>query len=699
MIDINNKDLQEKIGNYIQEALSKDDINATISDEELNTLALDISRVLDRKITEAVNKIKELNKTKINSVTKEEIRKHLLGYPIKIDSSLKEVNFDIDDKYYVKAWQLLDEGIERNEDVMLNSILSRYKQNFIDVKSCSNEMYINYIHELQKNKSQLMIMKLNADDSYKVEDILNTIKSNYNLLSNYHYMIIIFEDGVNPYDWMDIAKTAIFMENFKLETNFNLFNRNKNKRIDELNSFIKNNSHISYDENIEKLVQKFYKGVSYGFQFEDLFISEDGSNKVLVMQKVELDDEAKKCPDCFETKVRGNSYIKLLYKSFECQNPCCPSRSKIGRGKRYDLFGAKRRAFLERGIKEDKIDKDLYYKYRRDVYESDSNLIYDLIRLYSWSGDNVRLFGSKLNIDNFLNRKLNYHNIDVTKKTKCFDSLDITKLYKSIAKNILMNENKVNYKEDIIENSYIYNGDSVDVIPKLDFKFDGVITSPPYYNAREYSQWPNLIAYFIDMMICAKVVLDAIKKDGIYIYNIGDIVSRDNVYVTSTMSNRRQMLGFYSMLIFDIVGYKLIGNIIWDKGEVQSKRNSTSDHYPGYIKPINAYEHCIVFTKSNHKKIIKTEVKKIDAVKKINSKGENKLGHTAPYPIEIASLISEFIDEGIILDPFLGSGTTAIALNKPGYATVGIEKDKTYFNLCQKRIRDNFFKPNQISIL
>lgn len=699
MTDINNKDLQKKLGNYIKKALSEENIKVNINTKELNTLALDISRVLDSKITETVNKIKELNKTKINSVTKEEIRKHLLGYPIKIDNSLKEVDFDIDDKYYVKAWQLLDEGIERNEEVMLNSILSRYKQNFIDVKSCSNEMYINYIHELQKNKFQLMIIKLNADDSYKVEDILNTIKSNYNLLSNYHYMIIIFEDGVNSYDWLDIAKTAIFMENFKLETNFNLFNRNKNKRIDELNSFIKNNSHISYDENVEKLVQKFYKGVSYGFQFEDLFISEDGSNKVLVMQKVELDDEAKKCPDCFETKVRGNSYIKLLYKSFECQNPSCPSRSKIGRGKRYDLFGAKRRAFLERGTKEDNIDKDLYYKYRRDVFESDSNLIYDLIRLYSWSGDNVRIFGTKLNKDNFLNRKLNYQNIDNTNKTKCFDSLVITKLYKSIAKNIQKNENNVNYKEDIIENSYIYNGDSFDIIPKLNFKFDGVITSPPYYNAREYSQWPNLVAYFIDMMICAKVVLDAMKKDGIYIYNIGDIVSRDNVYVTSTMSNRRQMLGFYSMLLFDIVGYKLIGNIIWDKGEVQSKRNSTSDHYPGYIKPINAYEHCIVFTKSNRKKIIKTEVKRIDAVKKINSKGENKLGHTAPYPIEIAGLISEFIEGGIVLDPFLGSGTTAIALNKLGYATVGIEKDETYFNLCKKRVSDNFFKFNQISIL
>ena len=292
-----------------------------------------------------------------------------------------------------------------------------------------------------------------------------------------------------------------------------------------------------------------------------------------------------------------------------------------------------------------------------------------------------------------------YQNIDNNKNTKCFDSLSIIKLYRTIAKNITINDNSINYQEDIIKNSYIYNGDSFDVIPKLNFKFDGVITSPPYYNAREYSQWPNLVAYFIDMMICAKVVLESMKKNGIYIYNIGDIVSRDNVYVTSTMSNRRQMLGFYSMLIFDIVGYKLSGNIIWDKGEVQSKRNSTADHYPGYIKPINAYEHCIVFSKSKRTMPLKTEVRKIDTVKKINSKGENKLGHTAPYPIEIASLISKFIKKGVILDPFLGSGTSVIALNKPGYITVGIEKDVNYYKLCKKRISDSLTQFDQISIL
>ena len=696
---MNIEDYQENLRNYIEDSLSKEDIKVNIGLNELDTLALDISRVLDNRITDTINKIKGISKTKINSITKELIRKFLLGYPVRLDDDFKNIKLDIDNASYTRAWELLSEGFERNNTVMLDSILSRYKQNFIDLKSCSNEMYIEYIHEFQKDKNQMILLKVNADDNYKLDDILNCIKKNYDLLSNYHYMIIIFEDGDKPYDWLDIAKTAIYMENFNLENNFNLFNRNQSKRIEELNSFIKKNENINFNQDIENIIKNFYSGVAYGFQFEDLFVSEDSRKKVLIMQKVELDEEPKRCPDCFETKVRGNSYTKILYKSFECQNTSCPSRSKIGRGKRYDIFGAKRRAFLQRGNEEDSIDNDLYYKYRRDIFECDEDLIYDLIRLYSWSGDSVILINEKLSEDYYHGRKIINYNLEKTTKSNFFESLYITKLYNIIYENINIKSNYKRYNQNKIGNSYLYNADSLEIIPKLKFEFNGAITSPPYYNAREYSKWPNLISYFSDMMVCARLVLDSLKSDGIYIYNIGDIVSRDNVYVTSTMSNRRQMLGFYSMLIFDIVGYKLVGNIIWDKGEVQSKRNSSANHYPGYIKPINAYEHCIVFAKSKEMNLFRTEVKKIDTVKKINSKGENKLGHSAPYPIEIASLITCFIDKGIVLDPFLGSGTTAIALKEPNYITVGIEKNNEYYELCKRRIKDSYSKFNQISIL
>ena len=121
------------------------------------------------------------------------------------------------------------------------------------------------------------------------------------------------------------------------------------------------------------------------------------------------------------------------------------------------------------------------------------------------------------------------------------------------------------------------------------------ITSPPYYNAREYSQWGNLILYLIDMMINSYSVYCSLADNSYYLYNIGDIVSEDNIYVNSNMSKHRIQLGFLSCLFFEMVGFKLDGNIIWDKGEVQSKSNSTINLYSGYVKPVNCYEHMFVF--------------------------------------------------------------------------------------------------------
>ena len=134
-------------------------------------------------------------------------------------------------------------------------------------------------------------------------------------------MILIFNSKDSKANWKSISDIAIYMENFQLEKNFNVFNRkNKARRIEELSSFLRNHPQIMYSEQIDNLVNTFYEGVSYGFQFKDLFITDDGLSQILVMQKFELDENPIKCPACFKELVRGNSYPRVLYKSFECTN-------------------------------------------------------------------------------------------------------------------------------------------------------------------------------------------------------------------------------------------------------------------------------------------------------------------------------------------------------------------------------------------
>ena len=128
--------------------------------------------------------------------------------------------------------------------------------------------------------------------------------------------------------------------------------------------------------------------------------------------------------------------------------------------------------------------------------------------------------------------------------------------------------------------------------------------------------------------------------------------------------------------------------LIWDKGQVQSKRNSTVNLNSGYIKCINCYEHVFILKKgiANPNEQLST-IKSFSPVIKINSKGINTYKHTAPYPPEMVDLLKPFIsNESYILDPFLGSGTTVLWCKNNNFKGIGFELNSEYYKLCKERI-------------
>jgi DNA modification methylase len=258
------------------------------------------------------------------------------------------------------------------------------------------------------------------------------------------------------------------------------------------------------------------------------------------------------------------------------------------------------------------------------------------------------------------------------------------KLFNTINKYIILSAGKKKLSKKL----EIINDNSAKFLQQLKpGQIGSAITSPPYYNAREYSQWSNMILYFVDMLINCKAVYGSMADNAYYLYNIGDIVSEDNVYVVSNMSKRRVQLGFLSCMIFEMAGYNLTGNIIWDKGEVQSKRNSTLNLFPGYVKCINCFEHVLVFRKGEYEKL-SNSVERISPVIKINNKGENTYKHTAPYPVELVDLLRPYVIKDLyVLDPFLGSGTTMKWCKENDLLGLGIEMNEEYYNLCLKNLK------------
>ena len=77
--------------------------------------------------------------------------------------------------------------------------------------------------------------------------------------------------------------------------------------------------------------------------------------------------------------------------------------------------------------------------------------------------------------------------------------------------------------------------------------------------------------------------------------------------------------------------------------------------------------------------------------------GESKkrIGHPAPFPIELPKRCIRLFSykDDLILDPFVGSGTTLISALQEGRKAIGVDIDKNYINLTLQRIKNQLLQP------
>ena len=119
--------------------------------------------------------------------------------------------------------------------------------------------------------------------------------------------------------------------------------------------------------------------------------------------------------------------------------------------------------------------------------------------------------------------------------------------------------------------------------------------------------------------------------------------------------------------------------VIWDRGismAMNCKRFAPS------------YEYIHAFGTPHH---WNDHLSKMMAVWYIQPKRDEKIKHPCPYPIELPlRLIEASSKEGdIVIDPFLGSGTTSLAAKRLNRKSVGIEQDKEYAELAKNRIEQD----------
>ena len=77
------------------------------------------------------------------------------------------------------------------------------------------------------------------------------------------------------------------------------------------------------------------------------------------------------------------------------------------------------------------------------------------------------------------------------------------------------------------------------------------------------------------------------------------------------------------------------------------------------------------------------------------TRSENGKQHPTQKPVQLMQWCLSFLpDSKLILDPFMGSGTTGVACVKEGRSFIGIELDEDYFEIACKRIQDAYDRPD-----
>ena len=133
-----------------------------------------------------------------------------------------------------------------------------------------------------------------------------------------------------------------------------------------------------------------------------------------------------------------------------------------------------------------------------------------------------------------------------------------------------------------------------------------MVTSPPYYNAREYTQWPTLQKYLDDMKEILTECYRVLDNHRVFVFNISDVVGNDKANKINAWNSRKIPLPAYFIQIFEDIGFKYVDDIIWDKGEVQSSRHKNKQTpWPFYQYPINCYEHILIFHKHRNESEVK----------------------------------------------------------------------------------------------
>lgn len=251
----------------------------------------------------------------------------------------------------------------------------------------------------------------------------------------------------------------------------------------------------------------------------------------------------------------------------------------------------------------------------------------------------------------------------------------------------------------------LLKGDCLDLMPTLDENsIDLTVTSPPYDNLRKYNgaaadwhrgKWEAVL----------RELFRVTKNGGVVVWVVGD----------ATIDGSESGSSFQQALYAKSLGFRLHDTMIYFKEGPPQSHNRYEQKFEfmfvlskGRPTTFNGLREPSLFPgkkrcggmrqdgdeltyRNSGGRVAETKLRGNVWKFAVNPDGKANLlsrKHPAVFPKALAldHILSWSNPGDIVLDPFMGSGTTGVAATEMGRKFIGIEKDATYFAICEQRL-------------
>jgi modification methylase len=236
----------------------------------------------------------------------------------------------------------------------------------------------------------------------------------------------------------------------------------------------------------------------------------------------------------------------------------------------------------------------------------------------------------------------------------------------------------------------IFNRTSEEMKELPDCSVHLMVTSPPYNVGKDYDEDLSLEEYLAFLKRVWKETYRVLVSGGRACINVANV-------------GRKPYIPLHAFIMRDMIdlGFLMRGEIIWDKAASASSSTAWGSWQSASNPTLrDTHEYILVFSKGGFRRekidgrentILKDQFLEFTkSVWAFASESARKVGHPAPFPIELPNRLIQLytFSNEVVLDPFMGSGQTALAALKAGRHFMGYELIEKYCVLANERISE-----------